>query len=172
MEKIKDIVAQMPEETQHVDELLEKVLPKKTLQKNDLEEFASHYPDTPIFERKEPSKGIDVVEKESSTTFPIDQSIKTPPISSENQLDKPRSLNDKLNKGLNIGLNDRIAFINHLFDGNAEEYGSVLSKIGEMNSFDEASSFIIESIKPKFGDWHNKDEYSERFVAIVEKSFS
>ena len=61
IEKIKDIVAQMPEETQGIDELLDKVLPKKEYLKNDLEEFASNYPQTPTFERKEPSKGIDVL---------------------------------------------------------------------------------------------------------------
>ena len=49
IEKIKDIVAQMPEEAQNVDELLKRVLPEKKLQKNDLEEFASHYNEMPVF---------------------------------------------------------------------------------------------------------------------------
>ena len=39
MEKIKDLVAQMPEESQKVDALLEEVLPRKEYHKNDLEEF-------------------------------------------------------------------------------------------------------------------------------------
>ena len=39
MEKIKDIVAQMPQEAQRVDEILENILPNKETEKNELEEF-------------------------------------------------------------------------------------------------------------------------------------
>src|SRR5690606_4688548 len=65
MEKIKDIVAQMPEEGERIDELLEEMIPqnqetKAEIQqksapkyaKNDLEEFASNYQQMPEFERK------------------------------------------------------------------------------------------------------------------------
>ena len=38
MEKIKDLVAQMPPESQEVDQLLEEILPEKKYIKNDLEE--------------------------------------------------------------------------------------------------------------------------------------
>ena len=33
-----------------------------------------------------------------------------------------KSLNDKLKRGVTIGLNDKIAFIKHLFDGKSEDY--------------------------------------------------
>lgn len=172
MEKIKDIVAQMPEETQRVDDLLDEVLPKKEFKKNDLEEFASNYPDTPTFERKVSSKGIDVLENKVNNKFPVDQKIKTHPNSQGETLAKPQSLNDKLNKGLNVGLNDSLAFIKHLFNESTEDYTRVLSKLSEMNSFNDAEAFIKGKIKPKYNYWLKKEEYSERFMAIVEKSFN
>lgn len=153
MEKIKDIVAQMPEESQHVDEMLEEIIPTKKYVKNDLEEFASRYQQTPVFERKETGNF-----PKSEIKFPI----------SEN---KPKSLNDKLNQGLNIGLNDRLAFIKHLFDDNAEDYSRVLSQINSMDSFEEADAFIKGKIKPDYNYWLKKEEYSERFMHLIKKKY-
>ncbi len=158
MEKIKDIVAQMPEEGERIDEMLDEMLPKKQFTKNDLEEFASTYQQTPTFERK------------PSENFP--KSIEVKQASKTLTESRARSLNDSVNKGLNVGLNDRLAFIKHLFDGHAEDYTRVLSQINTMNSFNEAQNFIKGKVKPDYNYWLNKDEYSERFMAIVEKRFN
>ncbi|MCW5519879.1 hypothetical protein J1N09_08520 [Aureitalea sp. L0-47] len=157
IEKIKDIVAQMPEESRQVDDLLEQVLPKKSYVKNDLEEFASHYQETPVFERKEP---------ENSQT-----ATKTETLGNSTS-SKPKSINESLNNGLNIGLNDRLAFIKHLFNGSADDYARVLSQINTIQSVEEAHTFIAEQVKPDYNFWLNKDEYAERFLALVEKRFS
>src|SRR5690606_36245442 len=42
---------------------------------------------------------------------------------------KPSSLNDRLSKGITIGLNDRIAFMKHLFGNSSEDYNRVLSQL-------------------------------------------
>tara|TARA_R110002072_G_scaffold22615_1_gene79334 strand:- start:165311 stop:166102 length:792 start_codon:yes stop_codon:yes gene_type:complete len=172
IEKIKDIVAQMPSSTQQVDEMLDEVLPQKKYIKNDLEEFASNYQQTPTFERKEPAKGIDVMESDEKRTFPPDQGTKNHPTNLNSDQNKPRSINDKINQGLQIGLNDRLAFIKHLFDGKVEDYTRVLSQISTMNSYAEASNFISDKIKPDYNYWLAKEEYSERFMNIIEKSFN
>lgn len=172
IEKIKDIVAQMPEETQQIDEILEEVLPQQKYIKNDLEEFAASYRQTPTFERKEPAKGVDVLEKDVSGTFPLSQDIKSQTTKTEDAHSRPMSLNDKLHPGLNIGLNDKLAFITHLFDGKTEDYARVISQIGTMKSYDQAASFIKGRIKPEYNYWLKKDEFSERFMNIIEKSFS
>lgn len=172
IEKIKDIVAQMPEESERIDEMLDEMLPEshveipadKTenpspkLTKNDLEEFASNYQQMPEFERK------------NAATFPKSVEGKT----AGNTLTESRtkSLNDSVNQGLNIGLNDRLAFIKHLFEGQAEDYTRVLSQINTMENFDEAQSFIKGQVKPDYNYWLNKEEYSERFMHIVEKRFN
>jgi len=164
MEKIKDIVAQMPEESRQVDELLEEVLPKKKYIKNDLEEFASNYQETPVFERKE---------QQSTEVVRPPAGIKKDSLANgTSEADKPKSLNDVVNTGLNIGLNDRLAFIKHLFNGKADEYSRVLSQINSMQSFEEADTFIKGKVKPDYNYWLNKEEYVERFMAVVEKRFN
>jgi hypothetical protein len=161
MEKIKDIVAQMPEESNQVDALIDEVLPKTKFVKNDLEEFAATYQQTPTFERKEPSKG-GVVPKQTHQLIP---DIGAPD-------EKPKSLNDSVPKGMHIGLNDRLAFIKHLFDGNAEDYTRVLSQLSTLKTYEEATVFIKGKVKPDYNYWLQKEEFADRFMNIVEKSFN
>lgn len=85
---------------------------------------------------------------------------------------KAVSLNDRLSKGITIGLNDRIAFIKHLFGDSSEDYNRVLSQLMTFDSYDEARNFINEMVKPDYNDWQGKDEYAQRFMEIVEKRFS
>lgn len=81
------------------------------------------------------------------------------------------SLNDRLTKGLQIGLNDRIAFVKHLFNGSNEDYNRVLSQLNSFNSMDEAVSFIDQVVKPDYNDWADKEDYAQRFMALVERKF-
>lgn len=161
MEKIKDIVAQMPEESEQLDALLEEVIPQPKYVKNDLEEFAATYQTTPTFERKEPSKGGEI----PKITHQL-----IPDIGAPDQ--KPKSLNDAVTKGLQIGLNDRLAFIKHLFDGKTEDYARVLSQLSTLKSYEEAATFIKGKIKPDYNNWLEKEEFADRFMNIVEKSFN
>ncbi|NND63023.1 MAG: hypothetical protein HKN48_07480 [Flavobacteriaceae bacterium] len=167
MEKIKDIVAQMPEESHKVDALLEEVLPKKEYMKNDLEEFASNYRDMPVFEKKIGSVvGRNIRENEPG------QEIENNETNTHNDVERPKSLNDSLGNGLNIGLNDRLAFIKHLFDGKTEDYKRVLSQISSFNNYEDAQNFIKGKVKPDYNYWLQKEEYSKRFMKIIEKSFN
>lgn len=168
MEKIKDIVAQMPEESQRVDDLLKEILPQSKRQINELDNFAANYQETPIFERKNYSKD-DLEDK--TTSISEDQKEESQVDNNNSTSLKPRSLNDKLNQGLQIGLNDRLAFTKHLFDNQTEDYTRVLSQISTMKSYDEAANFISSKIKPDYDHWNSKEEYSRRFMTIIEKSF-
>lgn len=172
MEKIKDIVAQMPEEGERIDLLLDEMLPNNADEtpaeekvtpvakyiKNDLEEFAANYHTMPEFERKQTQLFTESVEvKETRKIIPESRA---------------KSLNDSVNKGLNIGLNDRLAFIKHLFEGQVEDYTRVLSQINTMENYEEAQSFIKGNVKPDYNYWLNKEVYSERFMQIIEKRFN
>jgi len=85
-----------------------------------------------------------------------------------------QSLNDKLNKGkqLQIGLNDKLAFIKHLFDGSADDYNRVVSQLNTAKSLEEAQSLINTMIKPDYNNWEGKDEYEARLFEILEARFS
>ena len=84
---------------------------------------------------------------------------------------KSLSLNDKFSKTINIGLNDRIGFVKHLFGDSAEDYNRVLSQLNTFGSFEEAKDFIEEIIKPDYNNWEGVDDYAERFIELVEKKF-
>ena len=74
--------------------------------------------------------------------------------------------------GLHIGLNDRLAFVNHLFENNNEDYDRVISQITTMDSLEEITDFVQEVIKPDYGNWEGKEEYEERFLEIIGKKFN
>lgn len=142
MEKIKDMVAQMPQESQKVDELINEVLPKKEYHKNDFDEITAGFDKMPVFE----------------------------PISEVKTTEK-KSLNDKFNNGLNIGLNDKLAFIKHLFDGSNEDYNRVLSQLNTTTDLTEATHLIRNVVKPDYNNWEGKEDYEARFMQIVEARF-
>lgn len=83
-----------------------------------------------------------------------------------------KSLNDRMAKGIIIGLNDRIAFMNHLFNNSSEDYNRVLSQLMTINTFAEAKEFIDSMVKPDYNNWIGKEEYEQRFMEIIEKKFS
>ncbi|ESU29797.1 hypothetical protein FLJC2902T_02730 [Flavobacterium limnosediminis JC2902] len=85
---------------------------------------------------------------------------------------KALSLNDKFNKTITLSLNDRIAFEKHLFGGSGEDLNRVLSQLNTFNTLEEAKSFIDDLVKPDYNDWAGKDEYSSRFMELVEKKFA
>lgn len=86
--------------------------------------------------------------------------------------EKPLSLNDQHLKTINIGLNDKMAFVKNLFGDSNEDYNRVLSQLNTFSTFEEAKDFIDEIIKPDYNNWDGVDDYSERFIEIVAKKFS
>ncbi len=152
-EKIKDIVAQMPPETDEMDSVLEGIISKNTngklpentseFKKSDFRDIGVDYDNLPNFE----------------------------PIKKQDK-EKPRSLNDRLKKGINIGLNERLSFIKHLFDGHTNDYNRVISQLNTFDSVDDAHRFIQQVVKPDYKNWEGKEEYEERFMTLVENKFN
>ena len=79
---------------------------------------------------------------------------------------------DKQATGIPIGLNDRIAFVKHLFGNSDEDYNRVMNQLITFDSFEEAQNFIDDMVKPDYGDWQGKEEYEQRFLEIIEKKFA
>lgn len=143
-EKIKDIVANMPNENDEaIEELLKEIIPSKETLKNDLEEFAASYSDNLVFERKQ--------KLEAEET--------------------PKAINDKVNSDLHIGLKDRITFIKQLFENSTDDYLRVLSQVNSMSTFEEAHVFIESQVRLDY-NWTEKEAYVDRFLSIIQKSFN
>jgi hypothetical protein len=133
-EKMIDIVAQMPQETQQVDQLFETITEPLDITKNDMEDVA-----------------------------PTQKDIEEAP--------KSGSLNDRLKKGITIGLNDRIAFVKHLFNGSTEDFNRVISQLNTLNSELEALEFLNGMVKPEYNNWAGKEAYEERLISFIEGKY-
>lgn len=79
-----------------------------------------------------------------------------------------KSLNERLNKGLKFGLNDRLAFINHLFEGSSTDFNRVVSQLNTFENYSQAKAFIEETVKPDY-NWEDQEVYEKRFYIAVEK---
>ncbi|MFZ3275223.1 MAG: hypothetical protein WA143_13265 [Lutibacter sp.] len=89
----------------------------------------------------------------------------------EKQEHKNRSLNDALFKNnIQVGLNDRIAFVNQLFDGSQQDFNRVVSQLNSFKTEEEAKNFIYEFVKPDY-DWSNKEEFEQRLISLIERKF-
>lgn len=87
------------------------------------------------------------------------------------KVDSKKSLNDKLQSNIQIGLNDRIAFVKHLFDGDQGDYNRVVSQLNTFKTEKEARKFINKMVKPDY-DWSEKEEYETRLFEIIERRFA
>jgi len=176
MTKIKDLVSHMPdEEVEEKEEEIkveveeieeqpivekkptpEKVLPKETeIQQSSIEfeTITSGFDQMPEFEPIEEAQKREVEKTEIEATN--------------------KSLNDRLKgQNLKIGLNDKLAFIKHLFEGESEDYDRVVSQINTTATLPEAKSLIIEMVKPDYNNWEGKEEYEERFLQLIEGKFN
>ena len=83
-----------------------------------------------------------------------------------------KNLNDHFSKGLQIDLNDRLAFIKYLFETNIQEYQRVVSQIVTFSNWEEAQNFVVQIVKPDYNNWEGKEIYEERFLKIIENNFT
>ncbi|MCK0161286.1 hypothetical protein [Allomuricauda sp. F6463D] len=83
-----------------------------------------------------------------------------------------KSLNDKLGKDLQVGLNDKLAFVKHLFNNNMEDYTRVLSQLNTIDTEERSIAFINNMVKPEYNNWDGKDEYETRFISLIQRRFA
>lgn len=120
----------------------------------ELEELTAGFENMPEFERATPVENSDKQNNLNQTII------------------KPKSsLNESLKKGINIGLNDRLAFVKHLFDDNQGDYTRVISQLNTIENSEEAKNFIQQIVKPEYNNWEGKEAYEERFINAVFTKF-
>lgn len=146
---IKEEVTTTPKEV--IEEVVEKVTVSKTTLDEEFKDAISADVATNLFEK---------VTKEN----PV---VKDTPVTPE----KKRSINDTLFKSnLQIGLNDRIAFVKHLFEGSQEDFNRVLSQLNSFKTEKEAKEFLFNLVKPDY-NWSDKEEYEQRLINLIERRF-
>ena len=122
---------------------------------------------TPVEEVKEEVQPEPVAE----TSKVLEEEVKA---TFEKVSQEPRisSLNDRLNKAITFGLNDRIGFEKKLFGGSSDDFNRVVSQLNTFDSFEEAKAFVDDFVKPDYNNWESAEEFETRFMEIVEKKFS
>lgn len=110
---------------------------------------------------------VEEIEEVEKTETPLEKEIET----TEKSASKTVSLNEKFSKGIDIDLNDRIAFVKHLFGNSNEDYNRVMNQLITYDNFFETKTFIDEMVKPDYNNWEGKEEYEERFMELIEKKF-
>ena len=87
--------------------------------------------------------------------------------------EEPRqlSLNDKLvGSSIQVGLNDRIAFVNKLFNFSQSDFNKALTRLNECKSKDDALKYFQYQVKPNY-NWKGKEELEDRLVNLIERKF-
>jgi hypothetical protein len=83
-----------------------------------------------------------------------------------------KTINDTVIKGnLQIGLNDRIAFVKHLFEGSQQDFNRVVSQLNSFKYEKEAIEFVMNMVKLDY-DWSGKEAYEERFISLITRKFA
>jgi hypothetical protein len=85
----------------------------------------------------------------------------------------PKSLNDRLsNKELKVDLNNRLAFVKHLFNDSTEDYNRVLSQLSTIDTEERSVAFITNMVKPDYKNWEGKEEFELRFMELIARRFA
>lgn len=81
------------------------------------------------------------------------------------------SLNDRLvSNSIQIGLNDRIAFVNKLFNFSQSDFNKVLTRLNAFATRDEALHYVKYQVKTTY-NWKGKEDLEERFISLIERKF-
>lgn len=81
------------------------------------------------------------------------------------------SLNDRLvSNSIQIGLNDRIAFVNKLFNFSQSDFNKVLTRLNTCSTRDEALHYVQYQVKTNY-NWKGKEDLEERFISLIERKF-
>ena len=83
-----------------------------------------------------------------------------------------QSVNETFQKEIKVGLNDRLAFVKHLFNNNMEDYNRVISQLNTIATEERSIAFIVNMVKPDYNHWAGKEEYENRFMELIARKFS
>lgn len=89
------------------------------------------------------------------------------------KVEVPKSLNDRLSKKeLKVDLNNRLAFVKHLFNDSTEDYNRVLSQLSTIDTEERSVAFITNMVKPDYKNWEGKEEFELRFMELIARRFA
>lgn len=151
-------------------ENLQEAIDKKVEQEKVVKEEEDNDMEEPFFV----PKFDDVIEdytlkEEFKDTYSIDDAEKL--LEAKPEKLKQLSLHEKLSSNsIQVGLNDRIAFVNNLFNFSQSDFNKVLHFLNECKTKDEAIQYIQYNVKPKY-NWKGKEELEDRLMVLIDRKF-
>jgi hypothetical protein len=85
---------------------------------------------------------------------------------------RPHSIKHASSKEIKVDLNNRLAFVKHLFGNSTEDYNRVISQLNTIDTEERSIAFIVNMVKPDYNNWEGKDDYEARFLALIQRRFS
>jgi len=141
------------------------------------EDLFSRKVDTPITKEVEKSVEKDVAAESTSVSHEFQDilsvEVATDLFEKKERISSSRkTINDTVVQGnLQIGLNDRIAFVKHLFEGSQQDFNRVVSQLNSFKSEKEAIGFVTDMVKLDY-DWSGKEAYEDRFISLITRKFA
>ncbi|NPA46208.1 MAG: hypothetical protein GXO24_03240 [Chlorobi bacterium] len=111
------------------------------------------------------AKHKEILEKSTRAVFKPKQNDAENPVPAQTPSSSGRRLPE-----MRIGLADKIALLNNLFDKNTEAFDDFVRRINLAPSYDEALA-VVNDIKRRF-DWTGKDEYEFRLLQLVQARYA
>lgn len=153
------------------------------VEKEDLEEEVAEEPKTPIIDEEEPPLSLndlfvptfDGIKEDMSQKAEFRDTVSLDETENlfQTKKEEPRqlSLNDKLvGSSIQVGLNDRIAFVNKLFNFSQSDFNKALTKLNGFETKKEALNYFQYQVKPNY-NWKGKEELEERMITLIERKF-
>lgn len=109
------------------------------------------------------------LKKEFEDAFSLDEAEKL--LEAKPVQQKQVSLHDRLSSNtIQVGLNDRIAFVNNLFNFSQSDFNKVLYFLNDCKTKEEAIQYVNYNLKPKY-NWKGKEDLVERLMALIDRKF-
>jgi hypothetical protein len=139
-----------------------------TFQKNEETEHKNHS-EEPVMNGNEPEEETNKADFRKDSIYKSVNNMKFVP--KEEKKKEETGITEEFKK-MNIGLNDKIAFIRHLFNNNSTAYNTVIEKLNAFDSYEKALNYIHKEVKPQYNHWEGKDEYEFRLIQLLELKFN
>jgi hypothetical protein len=143
----------------------------------------------PVFvETPKPAPPVEIVKPFAQTVFPEPPKPKAaqkPLIKPANErVDQSELFEEKMKKELSdklgempiddirkaMGLNEKIIFLNDLFDGNQHEFDTAVSTLNNVGSYEAAKNHLA-LLASRF-DWASKEKQAKPFIRLVKRRYN
>ena len=119
----------------------------------------------------EPKEDVERSQEEQIDLFPSEEATLNQNVSQESLSVATKMEKQKISDLIGaIGINERFAFINELFEGNADEFNDALKKLNSFTEYKEACIYLDAEVRSKY-NWDEENPVVLEFLDLIEKRY-